>query len=95
VGGSDRRGTEWLAPAGFDNRSGCAAVPQRGGQGGRALSHGPFDDRELNGLIVDARLTEANGTAERATALDMIDDNGKAGSTVGADKNYDQSPIGN
>lgn len=41
------------------------------------------------GLIVDARLTEANGTAERATALDMIEDNAKPGSTVGADKNYD------
>jgi transposase len=35
-----------------------------------------------NGLIVDARLTEANGTAERTTALDMIDDNAKPGSTV-------------
>jgi transposase len=42
-----------------------------------------------NGLIVDARLTEANGTAERTTALDMIDDNAKPGSTVGGDKNYD------
>jgi transposase len=42
-----------------------------------------------NGLIVDARLTRANGTAERATALDMIEDNAKPGSTVGADKNYD------
>ena len=42
-----------------------------------------------NGLIVDARLTEANGTAERTTALDMIADNAKPGSTVGADKNYD------
>src|SRR6201987_5117075 len=42
-----------------------------------------------NGLIVDARLTEANGTAERTTALDMIEDNAKRGSTVGADKNYD------
>ena len=41
-----------------------------------------------NGLIVDARLTEANGTAERTTALDMIDDNAKPGSTVGGD-NYD------
>jgi hypothetical protein len=28
-----------------------------------------------NGLIVDARSTEANGTAERTTALDMIEDN--------------------
>lgn len=42
-----------------------------------------------NGLIVDARLTEANGTAERSTALAMIEDNAKPGSTVGADKNYD------
>ena len=42
-----------------------------------------------HGLIVDARLTEANGTAERTTGLDMIEDNAKPGSTVGADKNYD------
>ena len=35
-----------------------------------------------NGLIIDARLTEANGTAERTTALDMIEDNAKSGSTV-------------
>src|SRR5947199_9227370 len=35
-----------------------------------------------NGLIVDARLTEANGTAERTTALAMIEDNAKPGSTV-------------
>ena len=42
-----------------------------------------------NALIVDARLTEANGTAERATALDMIDDNARPGGTVGGDKNYD------
>jgi transposase len=42
-----------------------------------------------NGFIIDARLTHANGTAERATALDMVGDNAKPGSTVGADKNYD------
>ena len=42
-----------------------------------------------NNLIVDARLTEATGTAERTTALDMIDDNAKPGSRVGADKLYD------
>jgi transposase len=42
-----------------------------------------------NGLIVDARLTEATGTAERTTALEMIDDNTGSGSTVGGDKNYD------
>jgi Transposase DDE domain len=42
-----------------------------------------------NSLIVDARLTEANGTAERATALDMIKDNVGRGGTVGGDKNFD------
>ncbi|MGP8122450.1 MAG: IS5 family transposase [Xanthobacteraceae bacterium] len=42
-----------------------------------------------NGLLVDARLTEANGTAERSIALDMIKDNARPGSTVGGDKNYD------
>jgi transposase len=42
-----------------------------------------------NNLIIDARLTEATGTAERTTALDMIGDNAKPGSTVGGDKLYD------
>ena len=42
-----------------------------------------------NNLIIDARLTEATGTAERTAALDMIDDNARPGSTVGADKLYD------
>jgi transposase len=42
-----------------------------------------------NGLIIDARLTEANGTAERTSALDMIKDNARPGCTVGGDKNYD------
>jgi IS5 family transposase len=40
-------------------------------------------------LIVDACLTEANGTAEREAALAMIADTAPAGSTVGGDKNYD------
>ena len=44
-----------------------------------------------NALIVDAQLTEANGTAERTTAIEMIDDNARPGSTVGGDKNYDTS----
>jgi len=42
-----------------------------------------------HGLIVDARLTEASGTAECTTALDMVANNVGAGSTLGADKNYD------
>jgi transposase len=43
-----------------------------------------------NGLVVDVDLTQATGTAERDTALDMLD--GVPGSrrlTVGADKGYD------
>jgi transposase len=53
------------------------------------MGHVMMENR--NALIVDAKLTEANGTAERATALDMIDDNARPGSTVGGDKNYDTS----
>jgi transposase len=40
-------------------------------------------------LIVDACLTEAGGTAERAAALDMIANTAPPGSTAGGDKNYD------
>ena len=63
----------------------------RKGQGKEAkLCHmGHIMTENRNGLIVDARLTEATGTAERETALDMIKDNAGAGSTIGADKNYD------
>jgi hypothetical protein len=51
------------------------------------MGHLMMENRNL--LIIDARLTEANGTAERAPALDMIEDNAKPGSTGGADKNCD------
>jgi transposase len=54
------------------------------------LSHmGHLMTENRNGLIIDARVTAANGTAERTTALDMIEDNAGPGSTVGGDKNYD------
>ena len=42
-----------------------------------------------NALIVDACLTEADGTAEREAALSMIADTAPPRSTVGGDKNYD------
>jgi len=63
----------------------------RKGQGKEAkLCHmGHIMTENRHGLIVDARLTEASGTAERDTALDMITDTAGAGSTIGADKNYD------
>ncbi len=43
-----------------------------------------------NGLLVDIRMAEANGTAERDVALQMLDDNcaGKR-ITLGGDKGYD------
>jgi len=42
------------------------------------------------GLVVDARLTQATGTAERDTALEMLEDLGGVQLvTVGADKGYD------
>lgn len=43
-----------------------------------------------NGLVVDTRLTEANGTAEREAALEMLAElPGDTRKTVGADKAYD------
>jgi transposase len=43
-----------------------------------------------NGLVVDTRLTEANGTAEREAAIEMLAElPGEARKTVGADKAYD------
>jgi hypothetical protein len=54
-------------------------------QGGQTRSHGAPDDGEPQ----RTHLPEANGTAERTIALDMIDDNAKPGSTVGGAKSYD------
>ena len=44
-----------------------------------------------NGLLVDFQIVEANGTAERRTAIEMMDQNlpGTSRITVGADKAYD------
>jgi len=43
-----------------------------------------------NGLVVDVTITKATGTAERDTAIDMLEQiTGKHRITVGGDKNYD------
>ncbi len=43
-----------------------------------------------NGLVVNVRLTQATGTAEREAAVEMVEDiPGPQQVTVGADKNYD------
>lgn len=47
-----------------------------------------------NGLIVDERLTQASGTAEREAALGMLENlPGESRKTVGADKAYDTEPF--
>lgn len=42
-----------------------------------------------NGLVVDIRVAEANGKAERAVALDMLSELSPGRRTVGADRGYD------
>ena len=59
------------------------------GQEAKLCYMGHLMTENRNALIVDARLTKASGRAERATALDMIEDNVGPGSTVGGDKNFD------
>jgi hypothetical protein len=39
-----------------------------------------------NGLVVDAEVTQASGTAEREAALRMVKRSVRRGSTLGADK---------
>jgi transposase len=51
-------------------------------------AHALMENR--NGMLVDLRISEASGTAERRVALEMIDDNlpGERRITLGADKGY-------
>lgn len=52
------------------------------------LGHAVSENRY--GLVVDACVTEANGTAERSAAIEMLQDlSGPVRCTVGADKAYD------
>jgi transposase len=52
-------------------------------------AHSLMENR--NGLLVDLRVAEANGRAEREVALEMLDENlrGTRRITVGADRGYD------
>ena len=58
------------------------------GQKAKLCCMGHLMTENRNALIVDARLTRASGRAERATALDMIEDNVRPGGTVGGDKRH-------
>lgn len=71
----------------------------RKGRGKEAkLSHmGHALTENRNGLILTVTVTEANGTAERAATLTMLDDwqatHGRAPATLGADKGYDDGEL--
>lgn len=57
-----------------------------------ALLHGHLLTDNRHGLVVNAQVTQATGTAERDAAADMLADAArlaKVSITVGADKNYD------
>jgi IS5 family transposase len=49
--------------------------------------HALMDNR--NGLLVDLRVSEANGYSERETALEMLAEHAGGRVTVGADRGYD------
>jgi len=49
--------------------------------------HALMDNR--NGLLVDLQVSEANGSAERETALSMLQEHAREGATIGADRGFD------
>ena len=76
----------------LDDRCRSAAVPQRRGQGGQALLHGPPADGEPLGSGGRAAADQATGLAEREAASALLEDlPGRHRITVGADRAYDTS----
>jgi hypothetical protein len=71
-------------PAGKSGGEGRGRNAERGFHGEKRKN-----DTHSSTTDPDARLTEANGRAEREAALDMIKDDVRLGGTVGGDKNYD------
>jgi transposase len=57
------------------------------------IGHALMENR--HGLVVDGSISQATGTAERETALDLIDGRCRGGRriTLGADKAYDVTPF--
>lgn len=64
-----------------------------GGQAAKLQFMGHVTMENRNGLVVDARLTQATGTAEREAAFEMAMALNE-GSTLGADKGYDTTEHG-
>jgi hypothetical protein len=67
--------------------TGCPVFRKGGGKEAKLGYRGHLMMENRNGLFINGRMTEDNGTAERAIALDVIEDNANTRSTVGADKN--------
>ena len=59
------------------------------GQAAKLCHMGHVVMENRNGLVVEATLSKATGTAEREAAVDMIEHSGTHRITVGADKAYD------
>lgn len=72
-----------------------ARLARKGSQQGAYPSYcGNLLTENRNGLIVDADLATATGTAERETALRLVDRQRlKRGATLGGDKGYDTQPF--
>jgi transposase len=59
------------------------------GQTAKLCYMGHLLTENRHGLVLDVELTEANGHAERAAALAMLDRCTRGGATLGADRGYD------
>ena len=67
-----------------------ARLMNRKGKESKLSYQGHVLTENRNGLVVDARLTQANGYAERSAALEMLGDLPEGPRvTLGADKGYD------
>lgn len=67
-----------------------ARMARMKGEGAKLAYQGHVLMENRHGLVVDARLTEANGYAERETALEMLGDLPEGSRvTLGADRGYD------
>jgi len=77
-----------------DDRSGSAAVQESSGPGGEALFPRHLLMENRNGLVVDAMVTPATGTAEQDAALALVEAQAPSRRiTLGGDKSYDTHPF--
>jgi transposase len=70
-----------------------ARLARKGGEASRLSYHAHVLLENRHGLVRNVCTTHATGTAEVEAALLMVQATVRAGSTVGADKGYDQRPF--